>query len=1631
MKSEKLCVVARRGGAKRVVLIVLLVLAVLVVAGLIALPAILSGVVGGVIERAAGERIDGRVAVSRVSLSWTGPQRIGSIVLEDPDGSRVGEIEASVDAGLLGIATGSLDLGTVRLRGGLEVRHEGDGTTNLERAVAARVKEPSVVRPGQASPAPSAAEIRVPKGLAFDIDASDLEVSYVPRGGGAPIGLRTSRGEGRFATGRPFTLNINAKTLDDRQALNVEISADRLTDDEGVLSLGSSTIDVAVEGFLPPDYVDALAGTTTEAARGGGGGVLVSARLEGRDGRLTLADPEKPATIAARVPEAMLEGALRGVEIDRSPRATLSLLALDIPLPESGDFLDADWRRAVVLLNLETEAITGLVTLPGEDAKRLHVRPIRATLQPMDELFDLMCAATIEASLGDVSAGTFGLDLRVAGWLNENGRFKFGRFAPTGEVAGVQVIPGPEFVRGKLVAQDFPSVLLQPLLAQAGVDLDVAGVTGETLALDVRSGVRQGTSELPNEIMVGDEARALPPVGEPYLAGTLLSQKTDVYFDLTLVTGRIRTRNDGIKVDSDAAGDLIRAFVGEEQFRLVGDGRGFIELKDVDIPLVGTTPDLAAARGTYRVIVGELGVELPGRPMVLLDSIDAAVTLTGDGDPTWGIDARGRLNEERFAIVGNGLVPGLRATGGAGETVYGLSPRDARPTGTLRLVDVPSSLAGLVSERAERIVGAATGGSIDGAIESRVAGEGVYVDVALESAGAVTQGGFSVDGERIRFDDTGLIVTLLEPGAVLSALAATGTEAPPLVFEPSGEARLTISGTEVPVRGFDANAPLSGVTAAARLQASDLRGTVRTARGDSPISIGSLDATASLSRSGDARVVIDGEGDVGGSTATAKGDLALRGVHGGDGKIDLASMRPEGSLAARNIPTTFAAALLDPEREPLAREAIGDTVDVEVAAEAGAPGWRVSVDGEHFDLATRLGFASDRLTIGPTSGRASVTPSLLDAALVSFAPGLSPRPRLLRATELSIGGDEFSIPVGEGARVDAGALAGALRVESSSDVVFENIADVGATGRASIGLRSLGMSIAEVEGLGPSMRLSADVFDPQSATEPAGRLEAEVPIGVEGRLGRVTLRDLDTRALDGALAMEGDLSELVGETLDLMVRMDRAADGSVPLVVEVRAPRLDVDAELVRDSDGMRMRRPAEVSWDAQPGLVTRLLFPSKDGEPPALRVDGPFAVDLVVSELSLGPGDAPFRPGVFAVKGDVRVDPITFVEPGGERVGLPEVKGTLRSDEATRTIRFDLDATRGGSEGAPIDGSDGALSIDATVAGFSDSSGAATRDAATLTSTVRGDLPSPLLDALGSMDGLLEALVGPRVQAEIMTRGYSKRLGEGTMSADVRAPYATLGFSGSLVRSEGGVGMALDDDGSATLMRVTNEASERLLGVLFPLLTSFEKSSDDRPAVVTTRGLVLPMDGNTRLLNGRMTIDPGTMTFATKSFVSKILNSTSNNSMGTIGRRLKPFDVDFENGVARYKDVVIPAGEFDIDTYGKINLNKRTLDVYTLIPLYAAHDNLAAIANKVPGVGKATRLPIRVKGSFEDPEISLDPGELLRTIPRNIGEGTGDVLDRTIGEALDQLFGNKKDDDKDDGKKDKKDGSKKEGGGG
>ena len=193
----------RRKRRGRKLLIALGLLLVLLVVGVLALPIIGGAVAPGIIASRGSAAIAGRVEVDSVGLSWTGTQRVRGVRLYDPEGVLVAELDVSAGAGLLALAGGSRDLGTIELSGVIKADRNEAGQPRFMNAIASSAPAPTGAGgTGSSGGSGGAGSASLPDSLAAKLNITQLRVEE-----GSDT-LMTLTGEASVATGQPITLAL-------------------------------------------------------------------------------------------------------------------------------------------------------------------------------------------------------------------------------------------------------------------------------------------------------------------------------------------------------------------------------------------------------------------------------------------------------------------------------------------------------------------------------------------------------------------------------------------------------------------------------------------------------------------------------------------------------------------------------------------------------------------------------------------------------------------------------------------------------------------------------------------------------------------------------------------------------------------------------------------------------------------------------------------------------------------------------------------------------------------------------------------------------------------------------------------------------------------------------------------------------------------------------------------------------------------------------------------------------------------------------------------------------------------------------------------------------------------------------
>lgn len=691
----------------------------LIVLLVLIMPTIAGSLAPGIVEGQAGKQIAGRVKVDSASLGWFSHQRVSTITLSDPTkpvgaSADIATLNVEVEKGLLGLATGAMgggpDLGTVRVSGKVTLIRDADGTTNLDRALApsaSAAKKPEKKPEGSKEPA------KIPPSAAARVIIESLDITFVDnfvaKPGTKPLGELKISNFKLDATLEPASagaasarmkLSATPKAGGASGSLKIDAKADSLTNSDGVLTIDKAKIDADIEASgLPVDLLDALAGMGGKlvAALGPSLDITVAAKGSMKTAEATIGVKSNGASVAGTlgldngtavvgkpVVITVTGPALRAladldatlaktgtVALTRAPDVALSLDSLAFKLPTGG--AAPDFRGTKLSLSLKTTDTAGTVKLTP-DAKAsdaFAVAPLDLKIDTADLAKGLTIAGGTTATINNQPAGTLNINVSAAGLLDAKGAPGKGLPSPLDATVALRGI-------ATAIAQPFVQALKLDLPADVGPTLDLELKAQTTAAGGT---IDKGAFDL-----------------------LVKSAKLNAVANLALESGVLRSRDRGISLTADAAGQMASRFVDPSTgWSLAKGGSLTFAVKDLSIPLKNNEPMLADAAA--RVEVGWNGfkaqpvkaAQAAGGPIDIGGSFLVA-TLAKGAAPKIELSSPMTYGGKPFSAGATIEIPGLLGFDSAGKPV--VTPMAARPTGAITLTNVPSSLAKAAADTA-------------------------------------------------------------------------------------------------------------------------------------------------------------------------------------------------------------------------------------------------------------------------------------------------------------------------------------------------------------------------------------------------------------------------------------------------------------------------------------------------------------------------------------------------------------------------------------------------------------------------------------------------------------------------------------------------------------------------------------------------------------------------------------------------------------------------------------------------------------------------------------------------------------------------------------------------------------------
>jgi len=1540
--------------ARRWILGSLLLLALVIVAAIALGPWVASRLAPGIIESTAADNIQGTVKVDHVTLGWFTPADAGPIQLFDPQGTQIATIEIDTPITLWQVVAGrwwsssALDLGTITLRGDLDLIRKPDGSTNLDAALAPRGPAST---PSTSS---SSGATRVPN-IKARINVTQLDATIREEGADGKLGPEL----GVQKLSGPIDINIDQGAL----TAKADLSADVVSGNGAAASKAVIKLDVSAKqkvpggpaGFspenleratvaldatgIPSAIIDALGGfggaleeglgvtsdttlridgnltAATIAMQFRSAGATAEAALKLADGVLIGTDPAKPALVLnitstafiAKLPQAAsaIDQARQTLSLDDGPSFALTLDSLRIPAPASatsGQPLDPatiDFRNSGARITLDVGAMAGQVSLPApsgkpdapaaKENKPFAAQPLRIVIDATDLAKPVTISGATTTTLDGQSAGDLSVNASADGLLDSQGRLQAlqAGAAPVGAIVA------------DVTLKRFATALIQPFIAAMNLPVDLAQDAGPTVDIAMTARTQALPSDSPSSTTAAAGLAAIPTTN-----ATVSLRSTNMNADVAarLESGTLRTTGEGIRVVINSAAPLARRV-------LAGDG---------------SAPPPVMVDGTSSVTLTVTNLAV---------SLDALTSDTGSAAPLAAVD--GTINLE---------LQDLRAT---------LAPSpatDTLPAVTAEPINVSRAAMVVVLAR-----GQAPAVTLDA--QATTAGANSPMSIAANlTADGLKSGALpaatGLDG-LLALKLAGQVKAIAVPPALLAALPALAKYAP----------ASTAQRTELDTAIAHAIAAAVGTGADATINLGQPQG----------------GGTGQVVR---IQLATQAQG--------AGTDLYLRlspteaAITGGTTFLVAEPASINAILAAASVPAPAAPApsATDPAAEPVT---------------AAIPARPITLDSR-----TKLWLRMPEAIVVPLKKSA-------DGALEpDFARAKDFFATLAAEGEITVGG----IPIGSepGATEDApptptytsarlGKLEAQVRVPMAA--LADDAARALPANRASLKLTTDARTGegAPVAAVAIDAQAGLDASSPEALVTLAGINTANVDAllnrqgfvtGAMGNTADIALRVTPEAGSATNLNLTAEITSptISGATLSLARRADVIALTGPSNITWTPAPAF-LNSILVTDDNSVRVTRTSAVTVN----LTKLALATGPEGSglflPTVFDLDAQIATPQLAMDLP-SPADAR---GVRA--------PARAIEMNG-------IAARTRWDPAAPAIR---QAAPGAlSAAVTIDGISGnegpaakPSKITLTLRAFIDPQGNIISENAVVNADADLSMfPTILIDQLANQGGLMNEVLGPTVSASATLRNVSQaRTGpRGTLEANLTSPRATARIKGEMRRGQ----FVQNGPTQVRLLVIRPELMEALGGSL-PLVATMEKTTSDEPAMVEASDLSVPLDKDLSKLNGVIGVDLGVARFTTNSILGSLLKAVGGRDSGAIGRKVEPFVVRIVNGVATYDRFRLPLGEFSIETRGSVDLVSRKVNLVAYVPFFALTDEAMGpirlgLGGRLDILDRTTMVPITIKGDMNNPGAMIDvpmflqeTGSNLIKTPGRIIEGIGDLL--------------------------------------
>jgi hypothetical protein len=740
-----------------------------------------------------------------------------------------------------------------------------------------------------------------------------------------------------------------------------------------------------------------------------------------------------------------------------------------------------------------------------------------------------------------------------------------------------------------------------------------------------------------------------------------------------------------------------------------------------------------------------------------------------------------------------------------------------------------------------------------------------------------------------------------------------------------------------------------------------------------------------------------------------------------DGTVEIALERMHGAVRGADVPTALLQPFLADTPVLLARD-VGSTIDV--GASVGAPGGgdpgdataagpravTVDVSSEHLGLEAAAAVSAD----GAIEGRKLIATARVDPALAGDAID-APASVRLEATSFTVPARDADggLPLSRATLAGVLSLAEPLVVAAGEDetavIALPELAIRlnDATGAAEAGgddaVRLTVTAAAEatvehpaleetlrIEGLEAAVTARLDGAEEAApryaidggatlrragAKNTLGTLAIDVTLAdADGRLaptGAVTVSDIALRQIERMLGTEaGTVTGWLGRTgavaLDVASDMDAGR-----LALRVDFPNLAGDVHARLDDDAVEVTAEALDLTVRRPTLERMLNPPAGDGAEPPPDVDpvtvaADLPMRLAVRRLRLPrallAGDA-FAPA--DVGADVTLTgrgPLVLADADGAFSTLDGLAVKVATDDLARGVSFAVT----GTAGAPRVADTGTISIDGRVGRLVSDESTLDLDAARITMEAKAErVPTVIADGLLGLRTLLVAAVGPEMNAQFTSRGFSRSSGQ----LDLRIE-TTNGFLAGQVRGRKDALRTTKDAPIHGELAITPPLRERLLRRIHPILADV-RTTEQPIRVAVTSNATIPLDGDTSRLRADLEITIGAVELDAGSTALGLLSLFQGaGAKSTFPGSIEPIVARIRNGIVTYDRFAVHIDKYTLAYAGRVDLVAGTVDLRTEIPLEGLADSFREVSGYVEGIV----VPIVTRGPYDDPKTEIDP---------------------------------------------------------